>query len=751
MKKYFAILLFIAGMISNIYAQVFECRIIENSYGYLEVQMRETSGTATPTTSTIINDISLEIRWLSSMNTDVAVICSSNPYNLADADGSKLTNGSYDYRVFQATSTPFSCPTNWVQNQWEPLTSFKATSGSGSGTFEIAPDGWVGQGLNWNQGDPPVDYTPTVNGSVTYSYPTIVYDLVWTGAVDAYWDKASNWSSACGGAGSIPNSGNNCIIPVVSTSYPSDFFAVSFSQQPNCDYLRINSGASLTLKNEDALSTQITYTINNDLLNNGTLNVAPKSEMTVSGSTTINSANGLIVQADATGVGSFIDNGTITYGASGTAKVQTYLSNSAGAGNFDIHFVGPTVDEASYTGGGTGAFLNAFDLVNGSTYAYSWDESVTNANGWQNLTSNTYEVRTADGIGLSTTDNANHTLEMTGALITGSQSSPSLTYSNNHYELISNPYPSAIDFDALAGTDNTTVVQNKYWIWDPAANSYVNRVAGSGGSQYVQVGQGFIVETKQAGTFDFTNSRRAHSNDPFRETQAYELSILASGGLEGYKSEAIVRFTEEATNNYDIEWDGEFWESQNSDATSIRSVTEDGVQSSVNMFNTNSLLSGSMFSVPLKFDCGYTSQYSLDFSGFESFDYGTEIYLEDNQAGTDWIYLNDNPIYSFDAAEYQSPDRFILHFFGPTDIDEIDDVATVDIFSSGQYAYIRNNTEEKIKMIYVYNLASELVMSTKMAESQKFAGFWVSDQIGYYIVKVVTDRSIYTEKVLIFK
>jgi len=166
----------------------------------------------------------------------------------------------------------------------------------------------------------------------------------------------------------------------------------------------------------------------------GALNLFPLGHVTVSGSTTINSAGGIVVQATSAGVGSFIDNGTITYGGSGTATVQTYLSNSAGVGSFDIHLIGPTVDEENYTGTGTGAYLEEFILDGVSTYAYEWDESVVSTSAWVNLTSLTDEIYSGNGIGLSATDNDNHTLSMTGALMTGSVSSPALTYSSNHID-----------------------------------------------------------------------------------------------------------------------------------------------------------------------------------------------------------------------------------------------------------------------------------------------------------------------------
>jgi len=764
MKRNLFITLILISVALFSYGQTYEIRATEGDEGYLYVQMRETSGVGTPQTTNQLTDLVFQIKWLQSLgNVDVgSVICTS--YEITKS-GTRSTQGSYYYQEYYADNTAFAFPENWVQNIWVTIASIEVGTGSGSGTFEIGDNSFVATGVNI--GVDLTDYTPTVNGQASdFAYPTTIYNYVWTGTgggpapqQNQYkWEYNTNWSGTCPGDalpdGSYPYIGQPTESKVFIPGGLSNYIQTTSGNDDwgwEADVLHVGASATLTVPDLATSLTQPYLNVTGELIVDGTFNLSPKGHVTVGGSTTINSAEGIVVQADATGVGSFIDNGTITYGASGSAKVQTYLTNSAGVGNFDIHQVGPTVDEENYTGGGTGAFLSAFDLVAGSTYAYGWNETVAAINGWENLVSNTYEVRTANGIGLSTVDNTTYTMEMTGTLITGAVSSPSLTYSNNHNELISNPYPSSIDFDALAGTDNSSVVENKYWIWDPSTNGYITRTAGSGGSQYIQVGQGFFVETKSGGgTFDFTNARRAHSNDPFRDIIPNELTVFARGGLDGYQTEAVIRFQDGATSGYDVEWDGEFWESQNSDATSIRSISDDGVELAINMFPPESLYGKDLLSIPLKFECGYTSEYTLDFSGFETFDYGTEIYLEDKRTGGEWIYLNDNPVYTFDAANHQNPERFIIHFFGPTGVDELNAEA-VEIYSAGQYAYVRNNTQESIKMVYVYNLAGELVMSTKDANNQMFTKFWVSDQRGYYIVKVVTDAEIYTKKVLIFK
>lgn len=751
MKKIIIISIGILLISFSSFAQTFEMRTFLDEQDYISVQLRQTNiGVQPNTLSNADNDgitnMTFTLRWPQSLvDVDVDLICSR--YNIIES-GTRQTNGIYYYQQFGA-SLAFYSPDDFVLNHWVTIATIQTSisSGSNSGTFELAPNGWEGSLLvtiDWNDAGSSTEYNPAViTGDCDNTpIPTIVYDYVWTGAISSLWDATGNWETECGSAvGSLPTIDDNCIIPSGVSHYPNEYQAQAFNGVFACNNFRINSGASVTLDELDLLIAQVTYNVSGKLLLYGTLNIAPNTQITVQNSTYLDAAEGLVIQADENGVGSFIDNGTITYGTGGTAKVQTFLSNETDD-NFDIHLVGPTVDEASYTGGGTGAFLSAF-AINASTYAYEYND------GWLNINSNTFEVITANGIGLSTIDNDNHTLEMTGALMTGDQSSPTLAHDAasgaNNWELISNPYPSSIDFDILRALNSN--VNNKFSLWDPFAGNWVEYAGGAGADKFIQVGQGFFVETNVGGTFDFTNTGRAHSNNAFRETMANILTVTATGGMEGYRDVAIVRFDANATNGYDINMEAKFWESQNSDATSLRSVTEDNLELAINVLPTESL-SGEMLSVPLKFDCGYSTDYTLSFTDIESFEMGTEIYLEDLKTGEDWIYINDNPIYTFNATSNQSSDRFIVHFFGPTGMEEISE-ESIDIYSSGQNAYVRNNTNENIKMIYVYNLSGELIMSTK-SDNQKVSKLRVSDKIGYYVVRVITDTNTYTKKVLIF-
>lgn len=760
MKKVITFILLALFVTPLTKAQSFECRVAENDYGYLVYQMREISGTGTPTTSTIINDITFVIRYPAGA-VDVELLCSTNDYNLVDGLGTEQTSsdGNYDYHYWNAMNTPFSSPHDWVTNEWEDIGVFKVTSATGSGLFEVAPNGWHPNNqdldLNWNQGDPPVDYTPVISGSgITYSYPTTVYSFVWTGANTFHgaplnptvWEEAGNWDDECAQSQvDYPWLGTeNVFIPDVSSA--SSYFpemSGGYHDGWICNNMLIGANAHVTVPDLSSANNK-NLDVQGNLIVNGKLYLPALGYATVTGSTEIDAAAGIEIQADATGVGSFIDNGTITYGTSGSGKVQTYLTNTATAGNYHLHTVGPTVD----VGSAGGAVLSDFDLVAGSTYAYNWDETQPVADGWQNIYSNSYLVATGDGIALSTTDATDHTLEMTGTFITGNTSPPALTYSNNYYELISNPYPSSIDFDAFY-TANSSVINNEYWIWNPTTGSYENRVGGVGSQQYVQVGQAFFIETNSAGTVQFTNALRAHSSDAFRETIPNMLTMKAHGGDMGYSDKLIVRFTEDATNGYDVNLDGKKWNSMYEDATMIRSIAEDGSELAINALPLDGL-QGDMVSVPVNFNCGYTAEYTFDFEGIDSFEAGNEVWLEDKKDNDKWIYLNNNPHYTFTATSYEPNDRFIIHFFGPTNINDKDE-AKVDIYSWQQYAVINNVTNEKIKEVSIYNMAGSLITEREIPDGQKLSKIWVSDHMAYYVVQVITEKSVYTNKILITK
>jgi hypothetical protein len=240
----------------------FEVRTVQNDIEYLEVQIRETSGTGMPATTSDITDLQFELRWPVSYGSDLQIQLICDDYNLVDGLSGRQVEGSDYWHVFAATNVPFNPAQNWVQNQWETVAAFEVftTSSSGTGTFEIPPDLWVVQGLNFGlDGE---DFTPVVNGTITnYEFPTRVYNFVWrggdtfTGGYDENsWTLGSNWEDPCGVQNIpsyTPTSSDNCLIPGGLTYYPSNFQAVGAGA---CNLLRLKDGGEITIPNGSTLT-----------------------------------------------------------------------------------------------------------------------------------------------------------------------------------------------------------------------------------------------------------------------------------------------------------------------------------------------------------------------------------------------------------------------------------------------------------------------------------------------------------------
>jgi len=262
MNKYILILSIITW--SNfMYGQSFQVRTVESDYGYVEVQIREISGTNTPSTSNDITDLQFEIRWPQSYGSDVDVDIICAEYNLVEGLGARQTQGSNYWRVFATDQVPINPDHDWVVNQWESIGIFKVivTSSSGSGTFELSPDLWVFQGLNFGlDGE---DYSPLVYTNITgHPFPTHVYNYVWEGGAspsngfdENSWTSGANWTDPCGAIITElnpPASSSNCIIPTGMTFWPTNFYNTTGA---TCNTIWIRPAALVEVPNTITLTT----------------------------------------------------------------------------------------------------------------------------------------------------------------------------------------------------------------------------------------------------------------------------------------------------------------------------------------------------------------------------------------------------------------------------------------------------------------------------------------------------------------
>jgi len=523
-----------------------------------------------------------------------------------------------------------------------------------------------------------------------------------------------------------------------------------------------------------------------NILAGASLTIGPGFALTANGPTDIEDPSGLIIAADPTGSGSFIDNGTVTYGTvgpAGSADVQTYMDNTLGAGTFSMHQIGPTVIDPTFSAsfpGETGVFLGAFNFTPGSTYAYRYREDL---NSWENIVPTTFDVPTASGIDASNLSGVSTTLTMTGDLAVGTINSTALVPWALSYtpaygagtNMLSNPYASGLNLDNWY-TDNSTFSANlagilgtTVYVWDHAAGNYstwtcsppwigpgtgTGSMIGTGGN--INPGQGFFITLSAApinpAIFQYfalppvTYPIRQHYHGPLlKSEQSNMLRLKAEGNMTN--NDLIIWFNEQGTVNGTDTLDAEKWPSAYVEATELWTVAEDQIILTVNNLPP---LGTEMVTVPMSFKCGASEQYTISASEIGSFEAGTEIYLEDLLLGDPWQLLNTDPVYTFDATPDDDQERFLVHFFGATGIE--DDLtgaqSDVKIYSSKEYAYILNKGDQVLTEYIVYDILGNEV-KTGSLDNSDLNRIYIGGINAYYVIKAIGDNSIFTGTVFI--
>ncbi|MEE4260206.1 MAG: hypothetical protein V2I62_10625, partial [Bacteroidales bacterium] len=491
--------------------------------------------------------------------------------------------------------------------------------------------------------------------------------------------------------------------------------------------------------------------------------IKPEATVTTTQDLTLDGARRAIVVETSTASGSprgsYIVYGDVNVDPSnkGSMEVQSYITGLTNGSDtlYYMHFVGAPVEDTT-TGYNNSVRLQQFNMTYLDTYAYEYDASIdTNdpATPWVNVWPFWHEVPLGKGLALTNGVAGSDIMYMEGYPIGNTNITYNITYNvGNPYELLSNPFPSAIDFDQFA-SDNATRIFSKYRMWSASGGNYLARTNGTGASQYIQYGQAFFVVTRNNnGNVTFNNNEKVHSTVPFRETNPNELSMYVEGGSIGFKDELFIRFIDNASHNLD-EYDMLKWNSINASATMIRSIAEDGSELSINMLPEDNLYNRET-TVPVFFDCGENAEYTFTFEGIESFNGETEIWLEDLQTEERLISVsNDGFQYSFTAIPEDERHRFNIYFFGPTSIFEDpinNNTETVKIYGYGNYAYVLNNSDEALKKISIHNLMGQTIYNGKLPQ-QTLNKIFVSGQSGYYVVSVETTKNMFTEKVFILK
>ncbi|HBF87387.1 MAG TPA: hypothetical protein DDX39_02005 [Bacteroidales bacterium] len=537
-------------------------------------------------------------------------------------------------------------------------------------------------------------YTVTVtdaNGCEETTSATVECSDSWIGGTSD-WSTLGNWTS-----GAVPTSTTNVVInagtsPVISGNF-------------ECNDLTLNGGFSITIE--------------------------PNASLIINGDASLN--GDLTIESDNTGTGAFVNLGAFV--SAGTHTVNRYLSTS------EYHMVSSPIAAANLT-----LFTGEADLID----LLGYDEAYNTADwtdGWDNTVAGAMTVCR----GYAAKFSSSLTIPYIGTVNAGAQNiavtntdGPEIA-DHEGWNLVGNPYPSPIDWDASTGWTKTNI-NDEIHFWDGTQYADYNNGSGTnGGTRFIPAMQGFMVKCNNAGgagTLAMDNNVRVISTQSYwKSSVENELKLNLSSG--SHADELVVRFMENADGNYET-FDAYKMFSNVADIPNIYTLSDDERNLSINSFSTF----GESKTVKLGYKVETAGNYTFNLLN-SSFANDVFILIEDTQTGT-YTNLSQTSSLSAYLEEGESTNRFLLHITKSLLIINPQLEAKIKTYLSNGNL---NIVIKDFKLSDNYNLYIFDVLGREIFNRVVTSATSNIDIQNYhsscYIVKVVSNKNSFTEKVFV--
>jgi|GEM_PF-1438500 len=592
----------------------------------------------------------------------------------------------------------------------------------------------------------------------------------WSGITSTAWATTTNW-----GCGTVPLSTTDVIIPSGVANMPT------ISAVANVKSLTINASATLTNSATGTLNVYGNVSNSGTYSDKGTTAFIGSTAQTYTGTATdslnnltLNNAAGLTINT-ATYVKRYLTLTTGTLASGGNLTVDIYFGAILGTGTGSVsgnmtvvrtlwkdnwHYI------SSPLSGRTVNDWNDDVLIKFGANAnlYTYDE--TNVSpikdvGWTVVPNAAVALTSMKGYALYITRYQYKTdIDMTGTYNHAATYSATLTNTasgtalSDGWNLVGNPYPSEIDWDAASGWTKTGL-DNAIYFWDQPNNRYASYVAGigvNGGTRYIPCMQGFYVVVTNPGTGTLAmnnNVRSSVSNrDNWRVSSQEDpmIRLKVDNGLAN--DEAVIRLSDEATDSFDSQLDAHKLPSGGTTPSlSTKSLNIDYTVNSIPMSTLQK-------TIPVKVVAGLTGAYTIsaDITGFDDLD---TIILEDKLLGvTQDLKLNST--YTATLTKADTVSRFYINYkktLKATGVTDANAMAGISIAGQEQTVTVLFSAENSIADIAIYDVTGNLVykVENKDVSSGKATIFLPQVMSGIYIVKAQTVSTSMAQQVFLSK
>lgn len=314
------------------------------------------------------------------------------------------------------------------------------------------------------------------------------------------------------------------------------------------------------------------------------------------------------------------------------------------------------------------------------------------------------------------------------------------------YNLLGNPYPSPLNARIFLA-DNPNVNTLYYWTHTVAAvagsypvNNYASfttlggAASAAGGAiplDFIQVGQGFFVNTASGGNANFNNSQRVYgsSSSQFFKASTSELQEkhriwLNLNDENNNYNQILLGYADGATNTIDA-----------SDGL----VLDDSQPLIYNLINNQKyVIQGRELPfvdtdvVPLGMKINQSGNYTISFENADGLFITQNIYLKDNYTLT--IHDIKQSPYSFTSQSGNFTDRFQVVY--NTNLLSLDEQNTILIYSDSNDMIVKS-TNEEIKEIVVFDVLGRKLNSFDNINNTIFQTSKLTNQSQAFLIKII--------------
>ena len=542
-------------------------------------------------------------------------------------------------------------------------------------------------------------------------YSTVGYNFTaipttWTGATSTAWTDASNWSDGAPDDSKDVTIGTGTFQPIIASNASVKSLTLNASTR-----LTVTSGFNLTVT---------------DLIDNsGLLTIENNANLIQVGTTNANTGN-IVVKRNSNGL-SRLD----------------YTSWSSPVSN-------------------TSQFLTNFSPLTSTNRFYNYNETTNQYNEISSPSTTFFDAGSAYLIRMPNTSVvAPETTTFEGVFVgvpNNGTINKVITYNNSSsfgYNMVGNPYPSAINAEEFINTNQANIESSLYF-WRK-----INNASGSAYSVYnlmgatvatpsseepngtIQVAQGFFVKAKSNSSVEFNNHMRRNNNgNQFFKTKQIAskhrvwLNLTSSSGAF---SQALIGYTADATTGIDL-YDAKYINDSPISLTSSINGEEYTIQGRP-AFDVSDV-------VALNIKTSIADKYTISLDHFDGlFNAGQDIYLKDNTTGAETNLKTGDYTFSATAGVYNG--RFSLKYQKTLKVDaSAFNENSVWVYKNNGTLYF-NSKNVSISNIEIFDVQGRLLTKKINVKANEFTinNFRAINQV--LIVKIKgEDGSVVTKKIL---